>query len=498
MDNPPFQPITPVIKPVTQEVSGEVLPTSPVTPVTPVNPVVETNQVPSSTPPISNTVTTPPQPKKGIPPIIFVLLGVIVLGVILFMVIKGLAGGVAKKEAATITYWGLWEDDSIISPLIAEYEVANPGVKITYVRQSQQDYRERLTNAIAKGTAPDIFRFHNSWVPMFRSQLDYLPSTVMSAGEFAQTYYPVITSDLSSGTGIVGIPLGYDALTLYINEDIFAKAGKTPPTTWIELRQLAKELTVKDDQGTITQAGVALGRTENVDHWQEILALMMLQNGANLNQPTGKLAEDALNFFSVFSTQDGVWDATLPSSTEAFAAGKLAMYFAPSWRAFEIKQQNKDLKFRTVPLPQLPKENANEPGVSYASYWVEGVWTRSKNKSAAWNFLKFLSSKESLEKLYQNASRVRLFGEAYPRIDMASLLTTDPVLGTIVAEAPNAQSWYLYARTWDGPTGINSLTNKYFEDAVNSVNQGNDAAKALQTVSSGVTQVLTQYGLLAK
>lgn len=48
------------------------------------------------------------------------------------------------------------------------------------------------------------------------------------------------------------------------------------------------------------------------------------------------------------------------------------------------------------------------------------------------------------------------------------------------------------------PTGINSLTNKYFEDAVNSVNQGNDAAKALQTVSSGVTQVLTQYGLLAK
>lgn len=497
MDNPPFQSVNPVIKPITQEVSGEVQPTTPTTPIVTVNPTVKDNSV-SSTPPISNTVTTPPQPKKGLPPIIFVLLGVIVLGVILYVVIKGLMGGVAKKEASTITYWGLWEDSSIIAPLIAEYEAANPGVKINYVKQSQQDYRERLTNAIAKGTAPDIFRFHNSWVPMFRSQLDYLPSSVMSAGEFAQTYYPVITSDLSSGTGIVGLPLGYDALTLYINEDIFAKAGKTPPVTWIELKQLAKELTVKDDQGTITQAGVALGRTENVDHWPEILALMMLQNGANLNQPTGKLAEDALNFYSSFSTQDGVWDATLPPSTAAFAAGKLAMYFGPSWRAFEIREQNKDLKFRTVPLPQLPSDNPNEPGVSYASYWVEGVWARSTNKTAAWNFLKFLSSKDSLEKLYQNAAKVRSFGEAYPRVDMASLLSTDPVLGTIVSEAPNAQSWYLYARTWDGPTGINSLINKYFEDAVNSVNQGNDAAKALTTVSSGVTQVLTQYGLLAR
>jgi ABC-type glycerol-3-phosphate transport system substrate-binding protein len=333
---------------------------------------------------------------------------------------------------------------------------------------------------------------------MFKSDLDSLPATVMNPADYVKTFYRTASSDLSSGNSIVGIPLGYDALALYINEDIFASAGKTPPTTWDDLRSVAKALTIKNDKGEITQSGVALGRTENVDHWQEILALMMIQNGANLNQPTVKLAEDALNFYSAFSIQDGVWDATLPPSTTAFAAGKLAMYFGPSWRAFEIKEQNKDLKFRTVPLPQLPSENANEPGVSYASYWVEGVWARSTNKTAAWNFLKFLSSKESLEKLYQNAARVRSFGEAYPRMNMASLLSTDPVLGTIVSEAPNAQSWYLYARTWDGPTGINSLINKYFEDAVNSVNQGNDAAKALQTVSSGVTQVLTQYGLLAR
>ena len=126
---------------------------------------------------------------------------------------------------------------------------------------------------------------------------------------------------------------------------------------------------------------------------------------------------------------------------------------------------------------------------------MEGVWARSKNKDAAWEFLKFLSSKESLEKMYQNAAKLRLFGEPYPRSDMASLLTSDPILGALVLQAPNAQSWYLASRTFDGPTGINSQISKYFEDAVNAVNSGTQADKALVTTAEGVKQVLSQYGL---
>jgi len=210
------------------------------------------------------------------------------------------------------------------------------------------------------------------------------------------------------------------------------------------------------------------------------------------------LAEDALTFFSVFSSVDGVWDATLPPSTAAFAAGKLAMYFGPSWRTFEIKIQNPNLKFKTFPVPQLPKTTPNEPDISYASYWVEGVWARSKNKAAAWDFLKFMSQKDSLEKLYQNEAKVRQFGEPYPRADMASLLSADPILGALMNQAPDAQSWYLQSRTFDGPTGINSQISKYFEDAVNAVNSGTPADKALETVVSGVSQVLSQYGTSAK
>jgi len=458
-----------------------------------VKPTVVNNNQNNSNP---SVVTPSSKPKIPILPIA-ILAGILLLIGIFFLGKKFLGNKTSKKEVE-ILYWGLWEDKNIIGPLISEYEAKNPGITIKYVQQSHQDYRERLVSAMSKDAAPDIFRFHNSWTAMLKKQLDYLPSTVMSASEFAQTFYPVAVSDLTSETGIVGIPLEYDAISLFINEDIFSSAGKTPPKTWDELRSVARELTVKDENGVISQAGVALGRVENVDHWQEILAVMMLQNGVNLSNPTGKLAEDALTFFTIFSSVDGVWDQTLaPSSTE-FAAGKLAMYFAPSWRIFEILKQNPDLKVRAISIPQLPKAFSSDSGISYATYWVEGVWAKSKNKSVAWDFLKFLSTKESLQKLYQNASRVRLFGEPYPRVDMANLLVNDPIVGVIISDAPNAQSWYLYSRTWDGPTGINTLLSKYFEDSVTAVNGGEISKDALETVSAGVTQILTQYGLMSQ
>lgn len=438
---------------------------------------------------------TPPPPPKKFPKIFLILpLALLLILALAFLLTRFVLKG-GKGGEVSLTWWGLWEDESVVNPLIAEYQATHPKVKISYQKQSPQDYRERLTNALAKGTGPDIFRFHNSWVPMFKEELANVPASVMSAAEFNETFYPVATSDLTSGAGLTGIPLMYDGLALYINEEIFAKAGKTPPQTWDELRELATALTTKDEQGIITQAGVALGVTENVDHWPEILALMMLQNGVSLGNPSGKLAEDALTFFSIFSSVDGVWDRSLPPSTIAFASGKLAMYFAPSWRAFEVRAQNPDLKFKTVALPQLPKGSSQEPDVAYASYWVEGVWARSKNKEAAWEFLKFLSSQESLEKMYQNAASLRLFGEPYSRADMASLLTSDAIVGSIISQAPNAESWYLASRTFDGPTGINSQITKYFEDAVNAVNSGTPAAKALETAASGVKQVLSQYGL---
>lgn len=490
------------VKPVWQEASLSAeqetfIPKSP-SPVEPISPVLaETppeelaETPPPSSPPAEPTETFHSEKrslfsliKKIVP---FLLIAFVILGVFFVVFRQGLPQ-VGRSREIILTYWGLWEPEGVIKEVIAEWEKENPDIKVSYVQQTSREYRERLQSALARGEGPDIFRFHNTWLPMLKNELDPMPAEVMDASTFERVFYPVVTSSLRSGVNYLGLPLEIDTLALFYNQDFFSAAGVSPPQTWDDLRQAAYRLTIRNEGGEIQRAGVAMGTTGNVWHWSDILGLMMLQNGADLTNPTGSLAEDALTYYTIFSKTDRVWNDTLPSSILAFATGKAAMIFGFSWDVFEVKSLNANLNFKVVPVPQLP---GNE--INWASFWVEGVAQKSENTQEAWDFLKFLSSKEIMEKLYQAQSKVRLFGEPYSRVEMAGSLQTDPLAAPFVSQAPKAQTWYLCSRTFDN--GINDRMIKYFEDAVNAVNKGSSPESALNTAASGVAQILSQYGL---
>lgn len=431
------------------------------------------------------------------------LLPVLIIGLIVLLVLKVILPlfkkGAPTKEV-TLNYWGLWETPETMAPLIAEFQQQHPHIKINYSQQYHKDYRERLQSALARGEGPDIFRFHNTWLAMLKNELTAVPANVFDANTFETIFYPAVKKDLRLGSNYYGIPLMFDCLALFINQEIFQAAAKQPPTTWDGLRTTAAELTVYDYQGKIEIAGVALGETSNVDHWSDILGLMMLQNGVDPAKPDfcfqGGEGEtetcpgaDALTFYTLFSTTDRVWDKTLPASVYAFATGKAAMVFAPSWQVFNIKAINPQLRFEILPVPQLTNDK-----VAWASYWVEGVSQKSANQEAAWEFLKFLSQKETLQKFHSLVSQSgRLFGEIPARADMASLYQNHPQISPFLQQASYAQSWYLSSRTWDN--GLNEKIIKYFEDAVNAVLAGQNSQESLQIASQGVTQVLNQYQL---
>lgn len=417
------------------------------------------------------------------------LLGLLVLVLLVGGIWKIINRPAKKVSAVTLNYWGLWEEERVMASLIAEYEKSHPQVKITYKKETVRQYRERLQSALARGEGPDIFRFHNTWLPMLKNDLASLPTGVMDETTFKKTFYPVAQKDLRWGNSFYGIPLEIDGLSLLYNEKLFKDAGLSPPKNWQEVWGAAQSLTVKDAQGRIQTAGVALGTTNNIEHWSDILGLMMLQNGVNLKNPQGSLAEDTLTYYTSFAQgKNKVWDETLPNSIAAFAQGKVAMIFAPSWELFEIKNQNPQLSFKVLSVPQLSGTN-----ISWASFWVEGVSQKSQYQAEAWEFLNFLASKDSLIKLYTEASKVRLFGEPYSRQDLAASLKNDPFVGPYITQAENAQSFYLSSRT--GDNGINDKIIKYFEDAVGSVNRQVSPKTALETAAKGISQTLSTYGV---
>jgi multiple sugar transport system substrate-binding protein len=484
-----------------------------------------TQAVSQSTPSasVSNTPPTedPKQAKKikketgkkgklSLPKPILILLGVLVLVLIGFLVFRIISGQdssstptptsstenqinepVQPKEVVNIIYWGLWEDGEILSSILSDFE-AQEGIRVDYRKQSHRDYRERLEQALISGSGPDVFRYHITWTPMLREQLAAMPTSIMSNAEYQQTFYPVAYDSLQLEGRIVGIPLMYEGLVLFYNREMLQTANISVPTTWSELRSAANQLTVPSNVSTrrdnnITQGGLAIGNASNVEHFSDILALLILQNGGDPADPTSQNVEDALTFYTNFLKQDKIWSNDLPNSTVAFARGEVAMMFAPSWRALDVMAINPELDFATAPVPQL----SSEEKITWASFWAEGVNKNSTKQEAAWKFLRYLSSQEVLRDFFNSASLIRPFGEIYPRTDMASDLSEDPILSAFVEDAPFAQYSPMASRTHDN--GINDQIIQYYADAINAVLMGTQPAKALEDISIGVNQVIERY-----
>jgi multiple sugar transport system substrate-binding protein len=392
------------------------------------------------------------------------------------------------SQQTTLTYWGLWEPSEVMEEVFADFEAANPGVQIEYRKQSHVDYRSRLESAIAAGSGPDLFRYHSSWVPMLQEELSPIPSSVMSATEYQQTFYPVAAQMLNVQGQIVGMPLMYDGLGLYYNKQILSDANEQPPKTWAEVQSLAQKLTIKDSGDEIKRAGIALGNASNTEHFSDILGLLMLQNGADPTDPTTREAQDALLFYTQFVTKNKVWSEDLPSSTVAFARGDAAMMIAPSWRAHEVLAMNQDLDFGIVSMPTVGDQK-----IGWATFWAEGVNANSKNKDLSWALIDYLAQPEVLQKLYSAQSQTRAFGEIYPRVDMANLLANNEFVTSFLEDAPYARSWYMASYTHD--KGLNDNMIKYYTDAVNQITSGTAPAQVVETLGLGANQLFRQYSL---
>lgn len=358
-----------------------------------------------------------------------------------------------------LTFWGFWEEEDAMHPIIEKYEAENPGVKITYAIQQLSNYESLLYTRLeqAQSTnepAPDIAMIHNSWLPKFEKYLTPLPSTVMSLQTYAEEFYPTALEDFTGKKGdIYAIPLQIDGLMVIYNKDLLAKAGySTPPADWDSFMDAAKKMTKTDSRGIITQAGLAVGTAENITHSTDILLYFFLQNLApiigedktvvNLTSPRAVTAFEEYTSFA--KDKDATWASYLPNDVTHFVRGELAMMFGTSWRALEILERTEEIDFGLAPLPRL----TNNEEAYLSSYWGTTVSNTCRNSKEAWKFVEYLSQPEQLRRLYQNASKVRAFGEPYSRVSMNSELAQNVYTSALAYMAPYMKSWQFGEQTF--------------------------------------------------
>jgi multiple sugar transport system substrate-binding protein len=412
---------------------------------------------------------------------------ILVTFIIILLIPKG-----QPDQAVTLQWWGLWEDSSTMQTLLLNFHKTHPNITVEYVKNDPSQYLDRLQTRIQNGSGPDIFLYHNTWLPMLVSDLSPLSSDAITPDQFKQDYYPVMQQDLTQNGALYGIPMEGDTLELFVNPALFEAAGVQVPTNWDQFVKVSKQLTVKDPDGKIKTAGAALGTYNNIDHAPDIISMLFLQQGVQMNNITNSAQNesDALQFYVSFSTgENNVWDSTLDNSLLAFSKGNLAMFFGFSWDVFQIQKLNPNLQFKIYPVPNLYGKKT-----TVASYWVNGVSAKSTHQTEAMEFMQYLAQKSTAQEFYTDTAKVRAFGEPYARKDLASSLQENQLVYPFVSQLNDAQSSYFASNTDDGDTGINSEMNSYLQTAVNSINtNGTSPDSAVQDLNNGIEQVLQKY-----
>src|SRR6185437_1417282 len=222
-----------------------------------------------------------------------VLIGVGAMILVIIIVILLIPKSAPQKNV-TLQWWGLWEDATTMQPLIAGFKKDHPNITVNYIKEDPTQYEQQLTTRIQNGNGPDIFLYHNTWLPMLSGQLSPLPSSVIIPDQFKQVFYPVMQQDLTQNGGIYGIPMEADTLSLFVNPSLLEDAGVQVPTDWDSFVKAAQQLTVKD-QATqkIKTAGASLGTYGNINHAPDIVSLLLLQQGVTMKNMSSSAQSQA-------------------------------------------------------------------------------------------------------------------------------------------------------------------------------------------------------------
>ncbi|AGB41260.1 ABC-type sugar transport system, periplasmic component [Halobacteroides halobius DSM 5150] len=320
-------------------------------------------------------------------------------------------GGENKKATGTIElkFWNGFTaaDGDGMQKMVNNFNKLHKGeIKVTMQTMNWGTYYQKVVTALSSGNAPDIGVMHIDRLPEFSSKgvLTPLDSIVQDLGwdsdEFAKRVWQ---AGKYKGTRY-GIPLDMHPLTMYINVDMFKKAGlnpNKPPQTREEFMKVVKKLT-KDTNGDgkIDQYGTAIPPL-----WpgqQFIVPTLIHQFGGSItNEEVTKVTFDspeaikAVKFAKSLIYKHKVSPANIQQDGEVtlFKQGRLGIHFNGIWmiRAF---QKQKGLNFMSYPVPNLGGKMAVMSNSHNFVIFNKDEMTK-KRKEAAAEFIKYISKRSA-------------------------------------------------------------------------------------------------------
>lgn len=340
----------------------------------------------------------------------------------------------AKQLSGKVVYWSMWNETEpqavAFKKGIDMFKADNPKVEVD-VQWMGRSNGQALAPAIQAGEPIDVFDniAYTSDPSLFLEISDLMnaPAIGMDGKKVRESIIPALImadekrATAAGLTGAYGVPMSPWAISFFYNKALFTKAGITDtPKTWDEFLATCQKL---------LDAGIAPITCDD--------AYLSLVYSNYLSRKIGdegvmKLSKDSkdpswedgglLDTFKAMEAlaSKGYYSKNMPTNKypagqQEFALGQAAMYLNASWFPGEVASTaGEDFQWGAFPFPSVTGGKQDQTAVSLGCLQMS-VSSKTKNKEAALEFLRYIVSKPVQEALSEGGFAPCTIGTAWPK-----------------------------------------------------------------------------------
>ena len=297
----------------------------------------------------------------------------------------------ASKEGKTTIRFASWDtadDVDAQQKMVDKFNEEHPDIQVV-LEAYGSDFDTKISASMGSGDAPDVMYMWN--YPAYHEGLEPLDSYIEKEGEeYKKNFYSTLWNYNSYDGQIYGLPVGFTTHCVYYNKDLFEKAGVEEPKdgwTWEDLEEKAKKI----NEATGVKGFSFSMKPDPYDY-----EMYLWSNGTAYCDKEGKMegyinSDKALETYKMFQdmAKDGYAVATEKSGSDEFESGQTAMFVYGAWAVKKYTEAG--VNFGLAKLPSF----GTEKSASILSSSGVAIAKSSKNKEAAWEFVKYWTDEES-------------------------------------------------------------------------------------------------------
>jgi ABC-type glycerol-3-phosphate transport system substrate-binding protein len=323
------------------------------------------------------------------------------------------------KEPVKLTYWhigGLLSEIEVAKDETEKWNASHPDIQVEFVEVPWEGAAQKMITSWEAEALADVIAYPSPGIGEFGPMgmyVDLEKTFPEGVAEIAGRIPPeALATGRPAGTGpLYGIPYGVDLSMLAYNVDRFEEAGldpDKPPKTYSELLDAAEKLATEDMDGFTFEGKAQSAPNEFIRYYLPAMGgRMVSEDGKTItfNDDAGvKALEYIVSLVEAGVTPDNLLDLIYMDNSRLFFAGKVGMYRGATWTPglAEDLGFTGDFEYRLSSFPSADPEwivGSREPCRSeITSFAVPAVASTSEHPEEAWEFVKWLTRDESLNR----------------------------------------------------------------------------------------------------